>query len=69
MPVLKGTEKRRPRDGEEPFRVVAYDFGMKRNILRNLAAAGGRDDDPRDDLAAFERASAKGTLKVLLKME
>jgi carbamoyl-phosphate synthase small subunit len=23
-----------------PFKVVAYDFGMKRNILRNLAAAG-----------------------------
>jgi carbamoyl-phosphate synthase small subunit len=23
-----------------PFRVVAYDFGMKRNILRSLAAAG-----------------------------
>jgi carbamoyl-phosphate synthase small subunit len=40
VPVLKGTEARRPRDGEEPFRVVAYDFGMKRNILRNLAAAG-----------------------------
>jgi carbamoyl-phosphate synthase small subunit len=40
VPVLKGTEGRRPREGEEPFRVVAYDFGMKRNILRNLAAAG-----------------------------
>jgi carbamoyl-phosphate synthase small subunit len=40
VPVLKGTETGRPRDGEEPFRVVAYDFGMKRNILRNLAAAG-----------------------------
>jgi carbamoyl-phosphate synthase small subunit len=26
--------------GERPFKVVAYDFGMKRNILRNLAAAG-----------------------------
>jgi carbamoyl-phosphate synthase small subunit len=26
--------------GQEPFRVVAYDFGMKRNILRSLAAAG-----------------------------
>jgi carbamoyl-phosphate synthase small subunit len=25
---------------EHPFRVVAYDFGMKRNILRSLAAAG-----------------------------
>jgi carbamoyl-phosphate synthase small subunit len=40
VPVLKGAEAKRPRDGEEPFRVVAYDFGMKRNILRNLAAAG-----------------------------
>jgi carbamoyl-phosphate synthase small subunit len=39
VPVLKGTDARR-RAGEEPFRVVAYDFGMKRNILRNLAAAG-----------------------------
>ena len=28
------------REGEQPFRVVAYDFGMKRNILRNLVAAG-----------------------------
>jgi carbamoyl-phosphate synthase small subunit len=26
--------------GKDPFRVVAYDFGMKRNILRSLAAAG-----------------------------
>jgi carbamoyl-phosphate synthase small subunit len=25
---------------EEPFRVVAYDFGMKQNILRMLAASG-----------------------------
>ena len=40
VPVLKGTEAGRPRDGEDLFRVVAYDFGMKRNILRNLAAAG-----------------------------
>jgi carbamoyl-phosphate synthase small subunit len=40
LPVLKGTAARRPREGEDPFRVVAYDFGMKRNILRNLAAAG-----------------------------
>ena len=40
VPVLKGTDAQRPRDGEELFRVVAYDFGMKRNILRNLAAAG-----------------------------
>jgi carbamoyl-phosphate synthase small subunit len=40
VPVLKVTAARRLREGEEPFRVVAYDFGMKRNILRNLAAAG-----------------------------
>ncbi len=40
VPVLKGTEAGRPRVGEDLFRVVAYDFGMKRNILRNLAAAG-----------------------------
>ncbi len=26
--------------GQHPFRVVAYDFGIKRNILRKLAAAG-----------------------------
>jgi carbamoyl-phosphate synthase small subunit len=38
VPVLKAAGKQR--DGEELFRVVAYDFGMKRNILRNLAAAG-----------------------------
>ena len=35
VPILKGVGR-----GEELFRVVAYDFGMKRNILRNLAAAG-----------------------------
>jgi len=40
VPVLKGTAARRLQEGEQPFRVVAYDFGMKRNILRNLAAAG-----------------------------
>ena len=28
------------REGERPFKVVAYDFGMKQNILRNLVAAG-----------------------------
>jgi carbamoyl-phosphate synthase small subunit len=28
------------RQGERRFRVVAYDFGMKHNILRNLAAGG-----------------------------
>jgi carbamoyl-phosphate synthase small subunit len=32
-----------PRDlGSKPFRVVAYDFGIKTNILRMLAAAGCR---------------------------
>src|SRR5438093_9183447 len=30
----------RPATAERPFRVVAYDFGMKQNILRSLAAAG-----------------------------
>jgi carbamoyl-phosphate synthase small subunit len=40
VPVLRGTAAKRLQEGEEPFRVVAYDFGMKRNILRNLAAAG-----------------------------
>ncbi len=40
VPVLKGTEAQRLRKGEVRFRVVAYDFGMKHNILRNLAAAG-----------------------------
>ena len=38
VPVLKGPP--RSAAGEAPFRVVAYDFGMKSNILRNLAAAG-----------------------------
>ena len=28
------------RPDEKPFRVVAYDLGMKRNLLRNLSAAG-----------------------------
>jgi len=28
------------RSGENPFKVVAYDLGMKHNILRNLAVAG-----------------------------
>jgi carbamoyl-phosphate synthase small subunit len=37
VPVLAAAGRR---EGEELFRVVAYDFGMKRNILRNLAAAG-----------------------------
>jgi carbamoyl-phosphate synthase small subunit len=40
VPVPRGAAAKRFRDGGEPFRVVAYDFGMKRNILRNLAAAG-----------------------------
>ena len=26
--------------GEKPYKVVAYDFGIKRNILRNLVSAG-----------------------------
>jgi len=38
-PVLR-TAPGRDRPDEAPFRVVAYDLGMKRNILRNLAAAG-----------------------------
>jgi carbamoyl-phosphate synthase small subunit len=40
VPILRGTEKNALREGEAPYRVVAYDFGMKHNILRNLAAAG-----------------------------
>jgi carbamoyl-phosphate synthase small subunit len=40
VPVLKGSDVHRARTGERRFRVVAYDFGMKHNILRNLAAAG-----------------------------
>jgi carbamoyl-phosphate synthase small subunit len=40
LPILKPSPDRTGRDGEPLFRVVAYDFGMKRNILRNLAAAG-----------------------------
>jgi carbamoyl-phosphate synthase small subunit len=40
LPVLKGSDAHRARTGERRFRVVAYDFGMKHNILRNLAAAG-----------------------------
>jgi len=38
VPVLKCPP--RPAAGEALFKVVAYDFGMKHNILRNLAAAG-----------------------------
>jgi carbamoyl-phosphate synthase small subunit len=40
VPVVRGGEVRAPRAGQAALRVVAYDFGMKRNILRNLAAAG-----------------------------
>ncbi len=40
VPVPHGPQQGARRPGEPPFRVVAYDFGMKRNILRNLAAAG-----------------------------
>jgi len=40
LPILKTGAGRGGRGGEPLFRVVAYDFGMKRNILRNLAAAG-----------------------------
>jgi carbamoyl-phosphate synthase small subunit len=40
VPVLRGAEGKALREGERPYRVVAYDFGMKQNILRNLAAAG-----------------------------
>jgi len=40
VPLLKGSDARHFRTGETRFRVVAYDFGMKRNILRNLASAG-----------------------------
>jgi carbamoyl-phosphate synthase small subunit len=39
-PILRRSAAGRPRADEEPFRVVAYDLGLKRNILRNLAAAG-----------------------------
>jgi carbamoyl-phosphate synthase small subunit len=41
LPLLQVAAGRRPA-GEQPFEVVAYDFGIKRNILRNLAAAGCR---------------------------
>jgi carbamoyl-phosphate synthase small subunit len=42
VPVLRGTAGRALRADERPYEVVAYDFGMKQNILRNLAAAGCR---------------------------
>jgi carbamoyl-phosphate synthase small subunit len=38
VPVLRGSPT--PDGAGRPFAVVAYDFGIKRNILRNLAAAG-----------------------------
>jgi carbamoyl-phosphate synthase small subunit len=42
VPVLRG-RKNAPSEGAgPPFHVVAYDFGLKRNILRNLTAAGCR---------------------------
>ncbi len=40
VPVLRSPRGSALREGERPFRVVAYDFGMKQNILRNLVAAG-----------------------------
>ena len=40
VPILKRDAKSAARGVEPRFKVVAYDFGMKRNILRNLAAAG-----------------------------
>jgi carbamoyl-phosphate synthase small subunit len=40
VPVLQASLGKALRPGERRFRVVAYDFGMKTNILRNLAAAG-----------------------------
>ena len=39
-PRAAGTEGKALRQGEKPYKVVAYDFGMKQNILRNLVAAG-----------------------------
>jgi carbamoyl-phosphate synthase small subunit len=40
IPVLRGKTRSPGEDAEAPLRVVAYDFGLKRNILRNLFAAG-----------------------------
>jgi carbamoyl-phosphate synthase small subunit len=40
VPVPKREAAQAARQDERRFRVVAYDFGMKHNILRNLAAAG-----------------------------
>jgi carbamoyl-phosphate synthase small subunit len=40
VPVVHASQGTALRPGERPFKVVAYDFGMKQNILRNLVAAG-----------------------------
>jgi carbamoyl-phosphate synthase small subunit len=40
LPVPHGARGGALVPAEQPYRVVAYDFGMKHNILRNLAAAG-----------------------------
>jgi carbamoyl-phosphate synthase small subunit len=40
VPILRGRAGKALREGEAPYRVVAYDFGLKKNILRNLVAAG-----------------------------
>jgi carbamoyl-phosphate synthase small subunit len=41
VPVPRGSgEGKALREGERPYKVVAYDFGMKQNILRPLVAAG-----------------------------
>ncbi len=42
LPVPRPAPGGALRPGEAPYRVVAYDFGMKKNILRNLVAAGCR---------------------------
>ena len=39
VPVLRG-RARDSKNGDPPLKVLAYDFGLKRNILRNLSAAG-----------------------------
>ena len=40
LPVLHGSLGKALQPGERRYAVVAYDFGMKTNILRNLAVAG-----------------------------
>ncbi len=40
VPVLRAKRSDPTPADQPPLRVVAYDFGMKLNILRNLAAAG-----------------------------